>query len=181
MGLITHNRIYVCIGASPCPVSLISSSSVPSDARRFLMSCDLPPRHRGSRCHLHALLVVAVALTQRRCCAPLAAASTHYPRLAATALVRQPLWAGDAASCGHLVCRPAHMRCARKRPPLQVGTVLHEVLAASGPTALVGDYPYGRLPLQVVLAAAWPPLQVTSPQVVIPCPHAKMSIAVTNA
>ncbi|RWW78554.1 hypothetical protein BHE74_00013219 [Ensete ventricosum] len=53
MGLIIHNRIYVCIGASPCPVIVDLVSSVPSD-RCITMRRDLPPQYRGSYCHLHA-------------------------------------------------------------------------------------------------------------------------------
>ncbi|RRT53494.1 hypothetical protein B296_00024337 [Ensete ventricosum] len=53
MGLITYNRIYLCIGASPCPV-IVDLVIIGSSDHRITMRRDLPPWHHGSRCNLHA-------------------------------------------------------------------------------------------------------------------------------
>ncbi|RRT36661.1 hypothetical protein B296_00038606 [Ensete ventricosum] len=56
-----------------------------------------------------------------------AASDSLCPRPGVVALKRQPLRAGGAASCGHLVCKPIHDRCAHRRPPLRVGVALQAV------------------------------------------------------
>ncbi|RZS00847.1 hypothetical protein BHM03_00030624 [Ensete ventricosum] len=57
--------------------------------------------------------------------AVLRAASSHLcQQSGTTALGRQPLRASSPTSCGHLVRRLAHGRCARRRQPLRVGAVL---------------------------------------------------------
>ncbi|RZS14675.1 hypothetical protein BHM03_00046406 [Ensete ventricosum] len=73
------------------------------------------------------------------------------PWPSATALGRQPLLAGGAASRCHLVRRPAHEHCVHKWPPLRVGVAL-QVVAHAG-AVLQEAAPTGRcckrLPLRV--------------------------------
>ncbi|RWW48732.1 hypothetical protein BHE74_00045174 [Ensete ventricosum] len=49
-----------------------------------------------------------------------------------------PLRAGDATSLNHLVRRPTHKCCVRRRLSLRVGTALQAVLVAGGPATLTG-------------------------------------------
>ncbi|RWV80247.1 hypothetical protein GW17_00058512 [Ensete ventricosum] len=103
MGLITYNRIYVCIDASPCPVIVDLVIIGPSD-HRITMRHDLPPRHRGSR-HLHAParcapLAVALPLGDRRHCPRVA------PRRQAAPLWVPPLY-GLAAGAALAAWPPA--------------------------------------------------------------------------
>ncbi|RWW07506.1 hypothetical protein GW17_00029112 [Ensete ventricosum] len=53
MGLIAHNRIYVCIGVFPCHV-IVNPVIIGSVDHRITMHRDIPLWHRGSRCNLHA-------------------------------------------------------------------------------------------------------------------------------
>ncbi|RWW50813.1 hypothetical protein BHE74_00042891, partial [Ensete ventricosum] len=54
------------------------------------------------------------------------------PASGAAALGRQPLRVGSVTSHSHLVCRPAHERCACKRSPLRVGIVLQAIAPVGG-------------------------------------------------
>ncbi|RRT35086.1 hypothetical protein B296_00051027, partial [Ensete ventricosum] len=69
---------------------------------------------------------------------------------------RQPLWANDAALHDHLVRRPAHRRCAHRRPPLQVATPVGIALQAA---TLAGGFPCRRLAPAWGLGRSQPPLQ----------------------
>ncbi|RZS19338.1 hypothetical protein BHM03_00051736 [Ensete ventricosum] len=87
-----------------------------------------PPSYRASpSLPFCPHLVVAVAHAVVLC-----VASGHLcPWLGAAALERQPLWAGGAASRGHLVRRSAHGCCDHRRLPLRVGIAL-QVTAPMG-------------------------------------------------
>ncbi|RZS08945.1 hypothetical protein BHM03_00039985, partial [Ensete ventricosum] len=74
-----------------------------------------------------------------------------------------PLQAGGPTSCGHLVRRPAHKRCARKQSPLWVGAELQVAIPASAMLQAAattsgchyrGPWPHLIAPLRV--ARSWP-------------------------
>ncbi|RRT61008.1 hypothetical protein B296_00019589 [Ensete ventricosum] len=56
-----------------------------------------------------------------------------------------PVRVGDAASLNHLVRRPTHKCCVRRRLSLRVGTALHAILVASGPVTLAGGPCHGLI------------------------------------
>ncbi|RWW10112.1 hypothetical protein GW17_00026361 [Ensete ventricosum] len=170
MGLITHNRIYVCIGVSPCLVivDLVIIGSVGSShyhASIILFSKGCPSPLLVALC---AIVVVAVAPAQAA--APLAST----PRVAAPcglAMGGSPLRAGHwQPPLAHAILQPAPLRTPRcgRLPPLQAG---HSPLCPQVPPLRVAAPVDGR-PLRVGLGRGlavggracmgvgrgWPPL-----------------------
>ncbi|RRT36581.1 hypothetical protein B296_00050287 [Ensete ventricosum] len=94
MSLITYSKIYVCIGASPCPV-IVDLVIIGNVGSSHTMRRDLPPRHRGSQCYLHALdyPFLKLALFPH----PHFAAATAPTQSTAALARQQPLCQGAAA------------------------------------------------------------------------------------